>query len=184
MSPPIQFDTANFITTVLGAFLGGLLGIAISYYFFIKGKAVAILTSWMANNLGEVLIRQMLPQFFNSASQNCNPTQPPPTDLDAPHLDIVIVNQTKTSSSQKLEILFRVSDEGWNFQMATGVSLIDMTGIRHAAKNSLFGYMQAEIPILLNQPAGNYTIGFEMRDAPKNGNLPKSNQQSIIVLLN
>lgn len=176
------FDWASFANTVLGALLGGVLSAIISYFFFLKGKGLQFLTSWMANNLGDILIRQTYPQFFNGGI-SCSPPPPNSNDLDIPHLDKVMVNQIKNLVENKLEILFRVSDSDWNFPMAAGVLVRDSNKIAHAAKNSMFGYMQVEIALSTAQEPGGYEIFFEMHDVQKNGKSPKTNNQSIKISL-
>lgn len=178
----ITFDLANFWNTLFSAILGGLISAGISYYFFIKSKPLEALTSWMANNTGESQIRQALPQFFSSKSTNYTPIEQRPSDLDIPHLDRVIVNEVKSSNERKLEILFRVSDHGMNFPMAEGVSIKDGSGIMHASKNSLFGYMRVDIPVLLSQPSGKYKLIFNMVDQPDKGK-SKSFTQTIEIML-
>jgi hypothetical protein len=181
--PNITFDLANFLTTLLSAILGGLISAAISYYFFIKSKPLGVLTSWMANNTGESHVRQALPQFFGLKSTCYIPVERTPSDLDVPHLDKVIVNEIKSNLGRKLEILFRVSDHGMNFQMAAGVAIKDSTGMNHTANNSLFGYMRVDIPILSSQPSGKYKLSFDMVDQPSKGKAPKSFTQTIEVML-
>ena len=178
----IIFDLANFWNTLISAILGGLISAGISYYFFIKSKPLEALTSWMANNTGESQIRQALPQFFSSKSTNYIPIEQLPSDLDVPHLDKVIVNEVRNSIDRRLEILFRVSDHGMNFPMAEGVSIKDGSGITYASKNSLFGYMRVDIPLLSGQPSGKYKLIFNMVDQPNKGK-PKSFTQTIEVML-
>ena len=179
----ITFDLVNSLNTLLSAILGGLISAAISYYFFTQSKPLAALTSWIADNTGESQVRQALPQFFGLKSTSYIPIEQAPSDLRVPHLDKVIVNEIKSNPGRKLEILFRVSDHGMDFQMAAGVSIRDSSGINHTAKNSLFGYMRVDIPILSTQPLGKYSLIFDMVDQPNKGKAPNSFKQTIEVML-
>jgi len=179
----IVFDLANLITTIFGAALGGVIGAIVSYRFYIKGKTLEILTSWMADNVGEISIRQSLPQFFGHDSISCIPVGDAPTNPDVPRINNFYAVRTQTSSGTKLQILFRVSDQEWNFPMAAGVSIKDDNGTQYMATNSYFGYMVSEITIPAGQPAGIFRIHFDLRDLPDGGKNPNVCHQSIEINL-
>ncbi|WP_152606698.1 hypothetical protein [Aquabacterium sp. NJ1] len=180
----LTFDLASFINTLIGAILGGLISAAISYIFFLKGKGLDTLTHWMAGNLGDIFVKQAHPQFFGNSASHIKPIEPPPNNPDVPRLTTIIVSPPIVTAGQNLEILCRVSDECWNFPMASGLVIIDDAGIPHPTRNAEFGYMYASIPVASVGIGKSYKIIFRMHDAPEDGGTPNKNEQSIELRTN
>lgn len=169
----LGFDLANFINTVLGAILGGFISLAVSYYFFLRGKGLETLTNWLSHNVSNAIIQQQYPQFFGSLAVHGRTNEPSPKDPDVPRLEIVKFSPPQASVGGSLEILCRVVDEGWNFPSSSGgLTIIDHRGRRHAVSGVGFGYMLARIPIPGNENLGRYQLTFEMHDINKKTNLP------------
>ena len=165
----LTFDPVNFANTFLGAVFGGLISVVVSYYFFLKGKGLETVAQWMAHNLGESYVKQAHPQFFGKHAAYATPREAAPTNPDFPRLTTVICHPSKPLAGQHLEILCRVSDECWNFPMASGLSIEDPNQRRYPVENAEFGYMYAKIPVTTANGVKNYILKFHMRDQPSSG---------------
>ena len=169
----LTFDLANFINAVLGAMLGGILSLAVSYYFFLRGKGLETITHWLSHNLSNAITQQQYPQFFGPMGHPAIPNEPPPKNPDIPRLQVVIFSPPKAPKGEAFEVLCRVVDEGWNFPSSSGgLSIVDHHGRRHAVSGAGFGYMLAKIPVSADENPGRYQLTFDMHDIDKKTNLP------------
>ncbi len=169
----LAFDLANFANSVLSAILGGIISLVLSYYFFLRGKGLEMLTRWLTTNVSNAIIQQQYPQFFGPHAVHVSPNQPPPKNTDIPRLQTVIFPSAKASAGCTLEILCRVVDEGWNFLSSSGgLAIVDHHGRKHAVSPMGFGYMLARIPIVNTESPGRYQLTFEMHDIDKKTNMP------------
>ena len=174
----LTFDAVNFINIFFGAVFGGVISALISYYFFLKGKGLETVAQWTAQNLGEIFIKQAHPQFFGKNSTRVKPLEAGPKNLDVPRLTTVICYPEKPQNGEFLEILCRVSDESWNFPMASGLTILDANLKKYSVENAEFGYMYAKIPVIANQGVNKYILEFHMQDQPSKG-LPNTFMQTI-----
>lgn len=164
----LTFNLANFINTVLGAFLGGLISLVVSYYFFIKGSGLETLMKWLSHNLGDSYIRQQHPQFFGPQAFVPSVSPQGPDNFDIPRIQTVIFPSNTVTAGQTQEILCRVVDEGWNFPSTNGGLVItDHTGVVHQVIGIGYGYMYANVRIPTSTSPGQYILTFEMHDIDK-----------------
>lgn len=169
----LTFDLVNFINTVFGAFLGGIISLGVSYYFFSRGNGLEKLTHWLAQNISHAIIQEKYPQFFGSLSVHKTPNESAPKDKDIPRLQVVTFSSPVVTPGTVLEILCRVVDEGNNFPSSSGgLEIVDQHSVKHAVSGIGFGYMYAKIPICKNQSSGQYQLTFEMHDIDKKTNQP------------
>jgi hypothetical protein len=169
----LTFDLANFINTVVGAFLGGIISLGVSYYFFSRGKGLETLTHWLSHNISNAIIQEKYPAFFGSPAVKKSPNEAPPKNTDIPRLEVVTFSSPVVSPGNSLEILCRVVDEGWNFPSSSGgLEIVDHHSVRHVVSGIGFGYMYAKVPIPENEGPGRYQLSFEMHDIDKKTNQP------------
>lgn len=129
----LTFDIANFINTVVGAFLGGIMSLCVLSYFFLRGKGLETLTHWLSHNVSDAIIQEKFPQFFGALSVQKSPNEPTPKDTDIPRLQLVTFSSRAVALGSALEILCRVVDEGWNFPSSSGeLEIVDHHSVRHA----------------------------------------------------
>lgn len=164
----LTFDWANFINTLVGAILGGIISLVISYYFFIKGSGLETLMKWLSHNLGDTYIRQRFPQFFMGSAHFPNVTPKGPPNLDVPRLQSVVFSSKVVKPGEAQEILCRVVDEGWNFPSNNGgLSITDHSGTTYQVVGVGYGYMYACINIPKSAQLGTQRLTFTMNDIDK-----------------
>ena len=170
----LSFDLTAFINTIIGAFLGGVLSLAVSYYFFTRSRHVEQLTTWLAGNLSQSIVQQQFMQFYGGLAGQGIPNEAQPADADCPRLEQVRFFPARACAGGTLEILCRVSDAGWNFRTDSGLTITDHRQRVHAVSSVGFGYMRASISIPATETPGRYRLTFDMHDIDKRSNMPNN----------
>lgn len=170
------------LNQVLGAVIGTLTSIAISWYFYKKSDIFNRVADERLRNLERIEIEKKLGKIYEFSLRFA-----PPKDLDIPHIYQIWLDKNAIKPGGVCSMLFYVGDNGFNFLGVDGLEVIENTSqLSFPTVRQGHGYYSCEAKFPSNSPSGLHTISFTLKDRKGNINkqsfkidvLPKSQSAS------
>jgi hypothetical protein len=166
----MEIDWSSIAT---GIATGLVAGYAIYKYSTWKGKSEENRAKFHGYNTEKNLLTQKYPDYFSNPKAKRIEFNEIPQNDDTPYLSEIVFNEHPLQPGKKHKALLRVSDEKWNFPMASGIKAT-LLGQPVTISNEDFGFMLLEFEIPKYAKGAKYSIECELRDVVGN-----SNKQSI-----
>ncbi|MEP0709483.1 MAG: hypothetical protein ABJL17_16270 [Parvibaculum sp.] len=160
-----NFDLASIASLSLGALIGAATSWAISNYFFHRETRAEQIADQIKVGLQNALFPILYPSFFDpEKALSISPEQPLPEDTDIPHAEYVIFGARSVVSGQKIDVLIKLRDSGFDLVTAVGVSLRDHRGNSIEILPIGLGYVRAAFRTFSDDLVGVHKLTIALKD--------------------
>ncbi len=165
------------LNQVIGAVIGAIVSIAISWYFYKKADLPAQVANEMIDNILFINIQDRLGEQFLFYDYPHEIQLP--KDQDTPHVAQFWYSTNAPKQGESVLILFRVVDTGRNFGGSQFIEVTDTASmLSFPVARQGHGYYAVKIDFADNALTGQHTITFKLTDRKR-----KSYTQSLKINL-
>lgn len=158
----------DWLAVAIGSIAGGICSLVITHVYFIKGKGLQHLISFLTFNIEKAMLPNIYTGHFNSRPKiHLRFFENRPNNLGFPHLTEFILPSDEIIPGSEYTALFRVSDHDMDFYMSEHTKAT-MLGDTLTIRDETFGFMS--MPLTLSKSASQavHKIEFEFIDAKGN----------------
>jgi hypothetical protein len=159
----IELDSA--VNIIISSVSGAAVSWAISHYYFRKETRAEVIADQIRNGLQRALIPVLYPQYFRQEKRLVvHPTQPIPKNLDVPHVEYAIFADGSIHPGQKVDVLLKVRDLGFDLPNPDGISIRDHRNNALGIIPLGLGYVETTLHTFPEDHPGPNKLTVELQD--------------------
>ena len=136
--------------------------------YFRKETVAERIGSQISSSLRMALIPVLYNEFFSvDSSGEVRPKQPPPKNLDVPHVEYAIFAQQHVCCGDSVEVLIKLLDTGSNLDNPRGVSVRDHEDRPLGVRGLGFGFCRCTLNIAADARPGPRVLTIYLQDEDK-----------------
>lgn len=175
------FSWGALASLVINAVVSVLASWFVASIYFKKVTRAEKIADQIRSGLQKALLPIIHAQFFDGQkSFRVHPHQPPPKNQDIPFVEYALFSEKRFCAGQKIEVLLKLKDTGFDLDNPAGVSVRDHEGRALGVVPIGLGYAKVTLHISSKALPGERELTVDLTDIGEHRNsVPNRNVQTL-----